>query len=198
MRPPVAVKLAGLALFSVAVLLADGWLLAALAVVLVLAALLLEANAVRLLRMFMPALPIIVVISALQWLFSGPSAAAMSFARIALLYLAGSVVTSTTTEHEFITTIEGLLSPVSKLTGASFGRDIATMMTLAIAFLPIIRDEHDAIRLAQEARGVSFSGLRGLIRGEMAVVVPLVYGLSARADRIAEAMEARCYGYKKS
>jgi energy-coupling factor transporter transmembrane protein EcfT len=90
-----------------------------------------------------------------------------------------------------------LLSPISRLTGTNIGRDIATMMTLAIAFLPIIKDEHDTIRLAQKARGMKYTGLRGLVKGEIAVLVPLIYGLSARADRIAEAMEARCYGYKK-
>jgi energy-coupling factor transporter transmembrane protein EcfT len=98
---------------------------------------------------------------------------------------------------EFITTIERLLRPVSMLTRTNIGRDIATMMMLAIAFLPIIKEEHDAIRLAQEARGVSYAGLRGLVKGETAVIVPLIYGLSARADRVATAMEARCYGYKK-
>jgi energy-coupling factor transporter transmembrane protein EcfT len=147
--------------------------------------------------MFRPALLFIVIIAAFQWLFSGPSAAALSLARISLLYLAGSIVTVTTTETEFITTVERLLSPASQLTGTNIGRDIATMMTLAIAFIPIIKDEHDTIRLAQEARGVKFTGLRGLMKGEMAVIVPLIYGLSIRADRIAEAMEARCYGYKK-
>ena len=194
MKAPTWLKLAGLALFSIAVLVADLRSLAALAVLLALAVVLLGADHRKLLRMFTPALPFIVVISALQWLFSGPSVAALSCVRISLLYLAGSVVTVTTTEAEFITTIERLLSPISRLTHTNIGRDLATMMTLAIAFIPIIRDEHDAIKLAQEARGVEFSGLIGLLKGEIAVLVPLIYGLSARADRIAEAMEARCYG----
>jgi energy-coupling factor transporter transmembrane protein EcfT len=197
MKIPAWIKLAGLALFSIATLMAEGWALAALAGVLAAVALALGADAGKLLRMFKPALLFIVIISAFQWLFSGPSAAALSCARISLLYLAGSVVTVTTTETEFITTIERLLSPFSKLTGTNIGRDIATMMTLAIAFLPIIKDEHYTIRLAQEARGVKYAGLRGMVKGEIAVLVPLIYGLSARADRIAEAMEARCYGYKK-
>jgi energy-coupling factor transporter transmembrane protein EcfT len=197
MRFPAAIKLAGLALFSVATLMADGWPLVALAGVLVIIMLLFDANMSKLLQMFAPALPLIAIISAFQWLFSGPSAAALSFARISLLYLAGSTVTVTTTETEFITTVERLLYPVSKMTGTNIGRDIATMMTLAIMFLPIIKDEHDTIRLAQEARGVKFTGLRGLVKGEIAVLIPLIYGLSARADRIAEAMEARCYGYRK-
>ena len=159
MKVPAEIKLAGLALFSIATLMADGWPLVALAVILVMAVPLLGANVGKLLRMFRPALLFILVIAAFQWLFSGPSVAALSSARISLLYIAGSIVTVTTTETEFITTIERLLSPISKLTGTNIGRDIATMMTLAIAFLPIIKDEHDTIRLAQEARGVKYTGL---------------------------------------
>jgi energy-coupling factor transporter transmembrane protein EcfT len=197
MKVPATIKLAGLALFSIATLMADGWPLVALFAILIIAVPLLGANVGKLLRMFKPALVFIVIITVFQWLFSGPSIATLSFARISLLYLAGSIVTVTTTETEFIATVEWLLSPISRLTGTNIGRDIATMMTLAIAFLPIIKDEHDTIRLAQEARGVKYAGLRGLVKGEMAIIVPLIYGLSARADRIAEAMEARCYGYKK-
>jgi energy-coupling factor transporter transmembrane protein EcfT len=197
MKIPASIKLAALALFSIATLMSTGWTLVALAAILVIAVPLLGASPGKLLRMFRPALLFILLIAAFQWLFSGPSAAVLSVARISLLYLAGSIVTVTTTETEFITTVEWLLSPVSRLTGTNIGRDIATMMTLAIAFIPIIKDEHDTIRLAQEARGVRFSGLRGPVKGEMTVIVPLIYGLSARADRIAEAMEARCYGYKK-
>ncbi len=101
----------------------------------------------------------------------------------------------TTLETEFIVTIEWLLSPVSKLTGTNIGKH--HIITLAIQFLSIIKDEHDTIRLAQEAGGVKYAGLRGMVKCEIAVLIPLIYGLSARADRIAEAMEARCYGYKK-
>jgi energy-coupling factor transporter transmembrane protein EcfT len=197
MKVPAIVKLIGLASFSIVTLMAAGWPLVVLAAILIIAVPLLGANVDKLLRMFKPALLFIVIIAAFQWLFSGPSAAALSIARISLLYLAGSIVTVTTTETEFITTIEWLLSPISKLTGSNIGQDIATMMMLAIAFIPIIKDEHDTIRLAQEARGVRFTGLRGMVKGEIAVIIPLIYGLSARADRIAEAMEARCYGYKK-
>jgi energy-coupling factor transport system permease protein len=197
MKLPAEVKLAGLALFSVATLLADGWPLVALAGILVIAVLVFGANAGKLLRMLKPALVIIVVIAAFQWFFSGPAVAVLSVARISLLYLAGSIVTVTTSETEFIAAIERLLSPVSKVTRTNIGRDLATMMTLAIAFLPIIKDEHDTIRLAQEARGVKYTGLSGVVKGEISVIIPLIYGLSARADRIAEAMEARCYGNNK-
>ncbi len=197
MKVSAEIKLAGLALFSIVTLMVTGWTLAGLAAILIIATLALRADPRKLLHMFKPAIFFIVAISAFQWLFSGPSAAVLSCVRLSLLYIAGSIVTVTTTETEFLNTIERLLSPISKLTGTNIGRDIGTMMMLAITFLPIIKEEHDAIRLAQEARGAEFRGLIGMTKGEMAVVVPLIYGLSDRADRVADAMEARCYGYKR-
>jgi energy-coupling factor transporter transmembrane protein EcfT len=72
------------------------------------------------------------------------------------------------------------------------------MMMLAVAFLPIIKEEHDNIRLAQEARGVSFAGPINYLQGEVYTIIPLMNALSDRADRIAQAMEARCYGLEKA
>lgn len=168
-----------------------------LSLVLLLAAVLLQASPSRLLHMFRQVLPFILLLAVFQWLFTGPQDAILSSVRISLLYIAGSIVTATTAEAEFVDAVERLLSPVSKITCTSIGRDIAIMMALAIAFLPLIKREHDAIRLAQEARGVSYDGIEGFIKGETAVLVPLIYALEARADRVALAMEARCYGIKK-
>jgi len=158
--------------------------------------LLVRAPLLKLLSMLLPALPFIAAITLFQWVISGPSEAAISCVRILLLYIAGSAVTSTTSEAEFETAIERILYPVAILTRSQVNRDLAMMVRLAITFLPAIREEHDAIRLAQAARGVRFSGLRGTIKGESCVIVPLINALSTRADRIALAMEARCYGTK--
>lgn len=197
MKVPAIVKLIGLSVFSVALVLAtDLKVLAVLVVLLLGCAVFLRPGLVRLFRMLVPALPFIVLIAAFQWLLSGPGTAGLSFARMLLLYVAGSTITATTTETEFVGAVKTLLWPVKKLTGTSIDRDIATMMVLAIAFLPIIKEEHDSIRLAQEARGLSFEGPAGYLKGEICTIVPLINAISERADRIALAMEARCYGLK--
>lgn len=154
----------------------------------------LRASPVRLLRMLLPALPFIVIISALQALLQGSLAlAAVSALRMLLLYVAGSAVTITTGETEFSRTIERALGPVDRLAGTRIGKDIATMTMLALAFIPIVHEEYVSIKMAQQARGVRY----GVIRGAIAVVVPLMSSLSRRADNIALAMEARCYGLDK-
>ena len=195
MKVPTIAKLIGLSIFSVSIVLTpDLRLLAGLGASIVVIALILGAWPGRLLKMLVPAMPFLLLIALFQWLISGIDLALLSFGRMLLLYVAGSAVTLTTTEAEFVQAVQMLLWPISRVTGTNIGRDIATMMMLAIAFLPIIKEEHDAIRLAQEARGVSFDGPVRYLKGEIYTIIPLVNAVSARADRIALAMEARCYG----
>ncbi len=188
------IKILALAAMSLLIVsLPAPWIFAmAAAVVLFIA--ILGASPVRLIRMLLPALPFIAVISALQALLQGSLAlAALSALRMLLLYLAGSAVTATTGESEFSGTIERALSPMDRLAGTRIGKDIATMTMLALAFIPIVHEEYVSIKLAQQARGVRY----GAIRGVIAVIIPLVSSLSRRADDIALAMEARCYGLDK-
>jgi energy-coupling factor transport system permease protein len=198
MKAPAWIKLVLLALLSIsAMALPALWLLPAAIVVLIFIAVL-GARPVRLYRMLLPAVPLIIVISALQALLQASIEAALASAlRMTLLYLAGSAVTATTGENELAGAIEGALRPVDRLTGGSVGRDISTMMVLALAFIPMVRDEYLSIKMAQEARGVRYTGPIDAIKGTYAIAVPLLYSLSRRADAIALAMEARCYGIKK-
>ncbi len=188
------VKILALAAMSVFIVaLPVPWLfIMAPAVVLFIA--ILRASPMRLLRMLLPALPFIVIISALQALLQWDIAlAALSAFRMLLLYLAGSAITATTGESEFSRTIERALGPIDRLAGTRIGKDIATMTMLALAFIPIVYEEYVSIKMAQQARGVRY----GAIRGTIAVIVPLMSTLSRRADNIALAMEARCYGLDK-
>lgn len=198
MKVPAIAKIIGLAAFSVATLASTGVVsLLILAFALGLAMLLLGASPSRTGRALLPALPFIAIITAFQWLISGIDPAVISCLRMLLLYLAGSIITITTSEAEFSGAIRQVLRPVSRITRTNVDRDLATMMTLTIAFIPIIAEEHDAIKLAQEARGVSFEGIAGTIKGEITTLIPLLYAIAARADRIALAMEARCYGINR-
>lgn len=213
MRMPAEAKILGLAVFSVlAVVIPAPWL-AVLMLTLLLYIALSNANVAKMWRMLLPALPFIVFICVAQallaggntvlaklWIISlsqeGVQLAAESAARMALLYLAGSAVTVTTTEPEFVTAIEHFFSPVDRLLSSSLGRDISTMMMLALAFMPAIAEEYASIKMAQEARGVSYSGPVKALKGIFSIAVPMLYSLSARADNIAMAMESRCYGLK--
>jgi energy-coupling factor transport system permease protein len=173
-----------------------------------------DASPSRLFKMLLPAVPFIIALSALQALLQGSGAAvagfwgvyltwgglmlaAVSASRMTLLYLAGSAFTATTGEAELASIIGRALRPLDRLTGLSIGRDLSTMTALALAFIPIVHEEYASIKLAQEARGVRYHGPINAMRGIIAVAVPLLHSLSRRADDVALAMEARCYGLKK-
>lgn len=189
-----SIKILMLALLSVLVVAFPVPWIFIMALAIILFAAILKASPARLLRMLIPALPFIAAIPVLQALLQGDLAlAALSALRMLLLYLAGSAVTATTGEAEFSRAIEGALLPIDRISGSRIGKDIATMTMLALAFIPIVFEEYSSIRLAQEARGARYGAIRGLI----AVIVPLIYSLSRRADAIALAMEARCYGLDK-
>jgi energy-coupling factor transporter transmembrane protein EcfT len=197
MKMPAWIKLLMLAALSVLIVAmpVQGSLISILAVALLIAAL--GASPIRLLRMLLPALPFVIAISAFQALLQGDlTIAGLSALRMTLLYLAGSAVTSTTGEAELSGAVERALRPMDRLTGTTVGKDISTMTMLALAFIPIVREEYASIKIAQEARGVRYRGFKALW-GIAAVAVPLLYSLSRRADAIALAMEARCYGLDK-
>lgn len=188
------IKILALAVMSVLIIyLSPPWIFGmAAAVALFIVAL--KGPPARLIRMFLPALPFIVILSALQALLQGDlTLAALSALRMLLLYLAGSAVTSTTTEAEFSWAIERALRPIDRLAGARLSKDIATMTMLALAFIPLVHEEYLSIKMAQQARGVR----PGAIGSTPAVIVPLMRSLSRRADAIALAMEARCYGFDR-
>jgi len=205
-------KLVLLAFLSIAVVASPPLWLPPMAFAVLIFIMALNASPVRLYRMLLPAIPFIIAISALQALLQGSGAviggygpitagglaiALASAGRMTLLYLAGSAVTATTGENELAGTIEGAFRPVDRLTGGSVGRDVSTMMVLALAFIPMVREEYLSIKMAQEARGIRYTGAIDILKGTYAIAVPLLYSLSRRADAIALAMEARCYGLRK-
>lgn len=68
----------------------------------------------------------------------------------------------------------------------------------AMRFVPRFRRELEIIRQAQRARGVSFGpGPIGWVRRQLASLVPLIAAALRHADRVALAMDARAFGYRR-
>lgn len=212
MKAPARIKLLLLAALSTLVMALPLQWPMAIAVIVFIAVV--GASPARLFKMLLPAVPFIIVISTLQALLQGSGAtiagfwaidltwggltlAAVSASRMTLLYLAGSAATASMGEAELAGAIEQALRPIDRLAGLSVSRDLSAMTVLALAFIPIVHEEYASIKLAQEARGVRYDGPLNALKGIVAVAVPLLHSISERADDIALAMEARCYGLKK-
>lgn len=114
--------------------------------------------------------------------------------RIILLVVGSLVVTYTTTSTELTNALSSFLRPLRRL-GVPVD-DIAMVFSLALRFIPVTAEELARVHDAQQARGASFDvgGLWQRLRAWQTVLIPLFVGLFRRADSLAVAMDARCYG----
>ena len=118
--------------------------------------------------------------------------------RIAFLLCASLVLVTTTSTSELSHAIRRFLVPLER-----FGlpvHDIATTISIALRFIPVTVDEFNAVRMAQASRGADFEGggLIGKLKRWGTVLIPMFVGLFRRAERLATAMDARCYGMGKT
>lgn len=112
--------------------------------------------------------------------------------RLGAVVLIASLLTLTTTPMELTDGLEKLLSPLRR-----FGfpaHELAMMVSIALRFIPVLVEEAERLHKAQLARGADFGGnpLRRA-RNLLPLLVPLFISAFSRADRLALAMESRCY-----
>lgn len=114
--------------------------------------------------------------------------------RILVVFFASYVVSFTTTAEALSEAFSSMLSPLQKLKVPV--DDVATVLSLAIRFIPLMAAESERIRNAQISRGVAFNTgtVWNRIFSWRVVLIPLVVAMFRRAAMMAQAMEARCYG----
>ncbi|NKB68053.1 MAG: energy-coupling factor transporter transmembrane protein EcfT [Candidatus Latescibacteria bacterium] len=112
--------------------------------------------------------------------------------RLATVVITASLLTLTTSPMDLTNGIERLLAPLQR-----FGfpaHEMAMMVSISLRFIPVLLEEADRLRRAQLARGADFSGnILRRVRNLIPLLVPLFLSAFARADRLALAMESRCY-----
>lgn len=113
--------------------------------------------------------------------------------RIALLIIASSVLTFTTSPTDLTDAIESLLKPLTFFHLQV--HEIAMMMTIALRFVPTLLEETDKIMSAQKARGADMESgnLIKRVKALIPVLIPLFVSAFRRALDLATAMECRCY-----
>lgn len=205
------VKILSLIVLSFAILRADGWtvLLVSLFWILILYAAHLTLS--QLFRTMRPLLLFFILLFALHLFFTpgsplfpgfpwlkgisreGLCRGALVTWQFAALVIGSSLLTMTTSPSELISGVERLLRPLNRLGVPS--HDLATMISLALRFVPTVLDEFNRVRKAQSARCADFS--RGSpmrrIRSIAGLAVPVVLGALRRAEELAWAMEGRGY-----
>lgn len=124
---------------------------------------------------------------------AGIVAAGVLTLRLVLLIAFLRLLTLTTSPIMLTRGWEAMLGPLARL-GFPLS-ELLMIMNLALSFLPFFLEEAGRIHKAQTSRGMSLkTGSPGRRVGALlSLLVPLVSSSLDRADRLAEAMEARAY-----
>ncbi len=138
--------------------------------------------------------PPVVLVGSFGFVPAGFARGCFFAVRIVLLVLGSLVVTYTTTSTELTNALGDFMRPLRKLKVPV--DDVATVFSLALRFIPVTAEEFGRVHDAQMARGASFGegSLWERLRAWQTVLIPLFVGLFRRADSLAIAMDARCYG----
>lgn len=203
-------KLAAVAGFSLAVLLAREWQAYTPAALFLLAAVTFSGLPARLvLRPWRPVLwlvafvviahslgtpgPPLVRLGPLAPSYAGLLAGLLAGLRLLLLVTGAALLTLTTRPLDLVDAITALLSPASRL-GLPVG-ELSLLLGLALRFVPTLAEEAAQVRRAQASRGGGWDSgtLRERAEALVALVIPLLVRSLKRADELAAAMAARCY-----
>ena len=117
--------------------------------------------------------------------------------KLVLAITGASLFSLTTTPVEVANGIESLLKPL-KIFKVPV-RDLAMIISIALRFIPTIFEEVNTIINAQKSRGASFDtgSIFKRIKAFIPILIPLFVNSFKRADELAFAMDARCYGASK-
>lgn len=116
-------------------------------------------------------------------------------AQFILLLLFAALLTASTDPSAITAGIERMLRPLPLqwLKISSF--ELATMMNISIAVLPLLFERVERTKAAQTARGMDF--VRNPLRTIPALAIPLLRGTVRDAEELALAMESRGYQGKR-
>ena len=113
--------------------------------------------------------------------------------RIMMLIAGTFLITYTTSPILLTDGLESLMGPLKKLHVPV--HELSMMMSIALRFIPTLIEETDKIMSAQRARGADFDSgnLVQKAKALLPLLVPLFISAFRRADELAIAMECRCY-----
>jgi energy-coupling factor transporter transmembrane protein EcfT len=112
--------------------------------------------------------------------------------RLVIIIMIGLSFVATTRPSEIKAAIQWFLNPFPFIPA----KRVATMMSLVIRFMPVILDQAKETADAQRARGVE--NRKNPVYRLRKLVIPLMRRTFESADKLAVAMEARCYSENRT
>jgi energy-coupling factor transport system ATP-binding protein len=168
----------------------------------------------RLIRSFLPIMPVMTVFVAIRLLFSWPGDTSPVFLRLGIITVTAQEIRETVvmlirlftmltvvTLYASVTSLRETVSTVKKLLATfspphkghpALARDIGLVLDIALRFVPLISIEAEQIAASQIARGAKTRGLARLAALK-AMIVPLFLRSLERSQTLAKAMLLRLY-----
>lgn len=136
---------------------------------------------------------VLFILNYLQFRVHGIEAATLLTLKVLSLILLVTLMLSTTPPEKLMEGLHKLLSPLRRLGIKT--ESFVFMFTIAVIYLPLLLEDLMQIMQAQRARGPQLGRWNLLGRGKdmFLLLVPIVFIIFRRAERLSEAMESRCY-----
>ncbi|MGV8077791.1 MAG: energy-coupling factor transporter transmembrane component T family protein [Methanosarcina sp.] len=119
----------------------------------------------------------------------------MLAARFILLLLFAALLTASTDPSAITCGVERMLRPLPLRWMGISSFELATMMNISIAFLPLLFERIERTKAAQAARGMDF--VQNPFHSIPALTIPLLRGVIRDSEELALAMESRGYQGKR-
>ena len=135
-------------------------------------------------------LPFIILVVLINVILASTQAAILIGIRLALVCNVTYTFTRNFTPGQLSSSIENLLTPL-KLFKVNT-KDIGIMISIAVAFIPILRDEAEKIKNSLKSKGFDTNGI-SMIKNINLLLVPLIVSILKRVNHIENALKSKAY-----
>lgn len=110
--------------------------------------------------------------------------------RLMLVFNITYVFTKNLTPGQLSNSIENILAPLKIFKVNT--RDIGIMISIAIAFIPILKDETEKIKYSLQSKGFDTRGIN-MLKNMKLLLVPLIVSILKRVDHIENGLKSKAY-----
>ena len=149
-----------------------------------------KVNLKSAIRNIIKLLPFIIVIVLINLILMSKEQAILIGIRLILVCNFTYTFTRKFTPQQLSNSIEKILAPLKILKINT--RDIGIMISIAVVFVPILRDEGNKIKASLQSKGFNVNGIN-MIKNINLILVPLIVSILKRVQHIENAFKSKGY-----
>lgn len=134
--------------------------------------------------------PFILVVVVINMISNTIQNAAVIGIRLMLVFNITYIFTKNLTPGQLSNSIENILAPLKIFKVNT--KDIGIMISIAIAFIPILKDETEKIKYSLQSKGFDTRGIN-MLKNMKLLLVPLIVSILKRVDHIENGLKSKGY-----